>query len=137
MPSRYFLDTDTASYAIKRHAAGLERKLQSISTEHLAISAVTHGELMFGLQSLGGEHRLHFLVHAFLRTIRTLDWDVAAARRYAEVRYRLKISGQLISEQDTMIAAHALSLNATLVTNNVRHFKRVGPELRLENWSRS
>lgn len=137
MPTLYFLDTDTASYSIKRHPAALERKLESISPAHLAISAVSHAELLFGLQSFDAEHRLHFLVHAFLRTIRTLDWDVAAARRYAEVRYRLKIAGQLIGEQDTMIAAHALSLNATLVTNNVRHFQRVGPELRLENWTRS
>jgi tRNA(fMet)-specific endonuclease VapC len=136
MPALYLLDTDSASYSIKRHPAGLERKLQSIPSEHLAISAVTHGELLFRLQSLDAEHRLHFLVHAFLRTIRTLDWDVPAARRYAEVRHRLRVAGQVIGEQDTMIAAHALSLNATLVTNNVRHFQRVGPELRLENWTR-
>ena len=136
MGTLYLFDTDIASYAIKRHTAALERKLEGLAPSQLGISAITHGELLFGLQSIDAEHRLHFLVHAFLRTIRTYDWDSAAAKSYAEIRHHLKISGQPIGELDTMIAAHSLSLKAVLVTNNVRHFQRVRPELKLENWTR-
>ena len=63
-----------------------------------------------------------------------LQWDRNAASEYGHLRAHLEAQGTPIGVLDTMIAAHALSLNATIVTNNVRHFERV-PDLRLENWT--
>jgi tRNA(fMet)-specific endonuclease VapC len=79
-------------------------------------------------------HRLHVGVHQFFRIVRLLTWDADAADRYAEIRYQLTTSGQPIGEMDMMIAAHALSIGAVLVTNNTRHFARIAAPLALANW---
>jgi len=63
-----------------------------------------------------------------------LDWSRAAARHYAEIREKLESAGMPIGNMDLMIAAHARSAGAVLVTNNERHFRRV-PGLKVENWA--
>ena len=130
----FMLDTDAASYLIKRRIPSVDRKVQEIPPEQVCISAVTRAELMYGLRRLPPDHRLHAGVGAFLRLTRTLPWDGDAADRYAEIRHRLASGGQTIGELDTMIAAHALAVDATLVTNNTRHFARIGAPLALANW---
>ncbi|MFZ3193485.1 MAG: PIN domain-containing protein, partial [Moraxellaceae bacterium] len=67
------------------------------------------------------------------RYLRVVDFDAEAALRYGEIRAALKRAGQLIGDNDLLIAAHALALDAILVTNNTREFERVGG-LKLENW---
>lgn len=70
----------------------------------------------------------------FLRIVRVLSWDADAADYYADIRHRLATRGQPIGEMDMMIAAHSLSAGAVLVTNNARHFQRIGPPLAMVNW---
>lgn len=65
----------------------------------------------------------------------TLSWDFQAADWYAEARHQFICAGQPIGELDMMIAAHSLSVGATLVTNNFRHFQRITAPLFLENWT--
>lgn len=137
MPILYLLDTDMASYIIKRHTPALHRKLEAAGIDTVAISAISRAELLYGLQKLETNHRLHTLVLAFLKALSTLPWDAAAADQYAGIRYRLTVSGQPIGALDTMIAAHALATNTVLVTNNTRHYERVRPKLRMENWMES
>jgi len=131
----HMLDTDMCSYIIKRRSPSLAEKLSALPPASICISVVTRAELLYGLKRLPTLHRLHDLVRRFLRIVRALAWDEEAADRYAEVRHRLAASGRLIGEMDMMIAAHALAANAVLVTNNIRHFERVGPHLVLVNWA--
>jgi len=130
----HMLDTDTASYVIKRRSAAIEARLAAIEPAMVCVSVMTRAELLYGLKRLPAEHRLHLSVRQFLRIVRVLAWDSEAADYYAEIRHQLVTTGQPIGEMDMMIAAHSLSAGAILVTNNLRHFERVAAPLLLENW---
>jgi tRNA(fMet)-specific endonuclease VapC len=130
----HMLDTDTASYVIKGRAAEVESKLRTITPSMLCVSVMTRAELMYGLKRLPVAHRLHIAVRQFLRIVRVLPWDADAADYYADIRHQLTTSGQPIGEMDMMIAAHALSAGAVLVTNNTRHFSRIDAPLAIVNW---
>ena len=73
------------------------------------------------------------MLEKFLSPLVVLDYDLHAAQRYGELHALLENRGTRIGPLDQQIAAHALALNVTLVTNNLREFKRV-PDLQLENW---
>jgi tRNA(fMet)-specific endonuclease VapC len=96
---------------------------------------MTRAELQYGLTRLPAEHRLHLAVRQFFKIVRILPWDADAADWYADIRHHLVSSGQAIGELDMMIAAHALSAGAVLVTNNLRHYQRIAAPLILENWA--
>ena len=129
------LDTDIVSYLIKGRDAALESRFRSISPQAICISAITRGELMYGLKSLPPRHSLQFDVRRLLDAIRVLSWDAEAADHYAEIRHHLTGTGQPIGELDMMIAAHSLAAGAILVTNNLRHYKRIHLPLAIENWA--
>ncbi len=131
----YMLDTDIASYLIKGKSPQVELKLGSIRPSMVCISVITRAELQYGLKRLSIDHRLHLAVRQFLKLVRVLPWDVESADWYASIRHQLTTAGQTIGELDMMIAAHALSAGAILVTNNLRHYERIEAPLRLENWS--
>ena len=131
----YMLDTDTASYVIRGRAPGIEAKVMAIAAEQLCVSAVTCAELMYGLKRVAAGHRLHAGVRQFLNIVTVLAWGREAAEHYAEIRHRLTLDGLPIGDADMMIAAHALAMEAVLVTNNVRHFGRVAGGLVVENWA--
>lgn len=131
----HLLDTDTASYLIKGKSPAIEAKLAALVPSMVAISVMTRAELLYGLKRLSPEHRLHLAVRQFLKIVRTLPWDVDAADWYAEIRHQLVSTGQSIGEMDMMIAAHALSAGAVLVTNNSLHYERIEAPLILANWA--
>lgn len=112
----------------------IDAHLRSVDVRQVCVSAVTRGEVRFGARRLSNAKRLQAEVEKFLNRVRTLAWDEDAADRFAEVKAGLERSGTPIGVMDTMIAAHALSVGATLVTNNTRHFERV-KGLNLENWA--
>lgn len=126
--------TDIASSFIKARYPSVTARFVTADASRLCISAVTQAELLFGLKGLAPAHRLHLAVHRFLREIRLVPWGQEAAVVHADVRYQLVANGSAIGEMDMMIAAHAIALGATLVTNNVRHYARLAPALVLENW---
>ncbi len=128
------LDTDVASYAIKGRSPEITARLKQVELSLVCISAVTRAELIYGLKSLPSTHRLHHIVQQFLELVNVLCWDGEAADYYAEIRHQLTGKGQPIGELDMMIAAHALAAGAVLVTNNQRHFERIGLPLRLASW---
>ena len=130
----HLLDTDTASYLIKGRTPQVEERLAAIPPSMICISVVTQAELLYGLKALPPAHRLHAGVRQFLKIVRILPWDSAAAEFYADIRYQLVTKGQTIGEMDMMIAAHALAAGAVLVTNNTKHFKRIRAPLALVNW---
>lgn len=128
------LDTDAASYLIKGRSPGIAARLAELSPSAVCVSAVTRAELMYGLKRLPAGHRLHLGVRQFLRLVRVPAWDATAADYYADIRHALASAGQPIGELDMMIAAHALALDAVLVTNNMRHFARIAAPLVTVNW---
>lgn len=131
----HLLDTDTASFIIKARSPITEAKLAEIPPSRVCVSAVTRAELIYGLKRLPPEHRLQVGVRQFLKMVRVLAWDADAADWYAEIRHQLTTTGRPIGEMDMMIAAHALSIGAVLVSNNTRHFERISAPLALANWS--
>lgn len=131
----HMLDTDTVSYLIKGRSPAIEAKLSTLVPATVCISVMTRAELQYGLKRLPADHRLHLAVRQFLKIVRILPWDAEAADWYAEIRHQLVSAGQPIGEMDMMIAAHALSAGAVLVTNNSRHYERIQAPLILDNWA--
>ena len=130
------LDTDITRYLIKGYHRELEAHFRSIPASSICVSSVTRAELIYGLKKLPGNHRLQIDVPFFLKAVRVLCWDADAADHYAQIRYSLESAGQTIGIADAMIAAHAISVGAILVTNNTRHYARISFPLVLENWTR-
>lgn len=130
----YLLGTDITSYLIKDKSPAIEAKLVSLVPATVCISVMTRTELLYGLKRLPLGHRLHLAVRQFLKTVRTLQWDAEAADWYAEIRHQLISTGQPIGEMGMMIAAHALSAGAILVTNNSRRYDQTEAPLILKNW---
>lgn len=131
----HMLDTDITSYLIKGKSPAVEAKLAALIPSMVCISVMTRAELLYGLKRLPLDHRLQLAVRQFLKIVRILPWDDAAADWYADIRQQLVSTGQPIGELDMMIAAHALAAGAVLVTNNGRHYGRIDAPLILENWA--
>jgi tRNA(fMet)-specific endonuclease VapC len=129
----YMLDTDICLYVINMRPPAVLEKFLSHESDGLGVSAVTAAELWFGVRKSGSRRNL-LLLDKFLAPLAIADFGADAARTYGEVRVALEAKGTPISPLDTQIAAHALALGVTLVSNNLREFKRV-PKLKLENWA--
>jgi tRNA(fMet)-specific endonuclease VapC len=132
---RFMLDTDISSYILRDRPAVVGNRLQRVRAADVCVSVITEAELLYGVRMAGGNSELQRDVDDFLRRLNVLVWDLAAAAEYADIRSELQGRGAAIGGMDLMIAAHARSLGATLVTNNERHFRRVN-HLRVENWAR-
>lgn len=128
------LDTDVASYIIKDRRPSLQPKFVEYDPEQLCVSAITKSELLFGLKQLELAHHLHLKARRFLRDVNIVAWGEEAAEIHADVRFQLISTGRTIGEMDMMIAAHATSLGAVLVTNSTRHYERLAPALTIETW---
>jgi tRNA(fMet)-specific endonuclease VapC len=131
----YLLDTNIASQIIKGGSRAIENRLAHIPMSRLAISTVTEAELRYGLAKMSEPRRLKSLVDDFLQRVRSLAWNTAATHEYARLRLLLERQGRRMDAEDLMIAAHALSLDAVLVSHDLV-FQRV-PDLRLEDWTKS
>ena len=125
---RYMLDTNICIYAIKNHPAQVLAQLRAHEAEGIGISSVSVAELYFGVSKSGSARNLAAL-QQFLEPLEIADFDLTVAQVYGTLRL-----GTPIGPLDTQIAAHALALEATLVTNNVREFSRVSG-LNLINWA--
>ncbi len=110
----------------------LERFRRESPTD-LAISSITVAELTFGMEKSSKVKDNLASLTKFLQPFQQVDFDANAAAIYGKIRFELERKGTPIGPLDTLIAAHALSLNTILVTNNLKEFKRV-LKLRLENW---
>ncbi len=128
------LDTDTSSYIINGRVPSVRTRLAEIPPTQVCISVVTRAELFYGIQALPDDHKIHLATLRFIGETITLPWGHEAADIYAEIRHELTTTGRPIGDRDMMIAAHAISLGAVLVTNNTRHHARLAPLLQIENW---
>jgi tRNA(fMet)-specific endonuclease VapC len=125
------LDTDTVSYALRGQGRAASRIL-SHPPSALCLSSITLAELRYGAD-LRRSRKLHALIDHFIRPLTVAPFDSAAADRFGPVAAALAHAGAPIGGFDTLIAAHAIRLGLTLVTNNTKHFERVAG-LRTENW---
>lgn len=129
---RFLLDTDILSYLMRRRFPHLNARFDQVPPDDVAISAVTAAEILFGLESFPRDHPMHTRALRFLDAIQILDWPAEAAPFYADIRFRTR--QQPLGERDMMIAAHAVAIDAVIVTNNTKHFGRIENQLRVENW---
>ncbi len=129
----YMLDTDTCALLLRKSAPTLLQRIQTIPLQQQCISVVTLAELHFGVQVSSKRKANQEAVTALVHHVKVLDWPAAAAEHYAAIRADLKKRGLQLGSNDLMIAAHARSLGATVVTNNVKDFGRV-KGLKVENW---
>ncbi len=130
----YMLDTDIASYIMKRSNDAVLRKLQTIPVSAVCISAIAESELRFGVEISPRRRKDQEALEALLRFLSVVDYPGSAAVEYGRIRADLQRRGLLIGSNDLLIAAHARSLGLTLVTNNTREFSRVAG-LKFENWA--
>jgi len=129
---RYMLDTNIVSLLLRRHTALVDR-VQDHSMSSLCVSAITAGELAFGLARRPEATRLKIAVDEFLLRVDVLPWDGAIAEVYGALRARMEIAGKNLAPLDRLIAAHALGTSTVLVTND-RVFGQV-PDLQIEDWT--
>ncbi len=130
---KFMLDTDTLIYAKNADPETVLRRFSSYEPGDLCISAITLAELKYGIENSSNPDRNRIALYLFLSEIRVLPFDANAAYEYGKIRSSLKQKGLLIGGNDMLIAAHARSLDLTLITNNVMKFSRV-EGLKLENW---
>jgi tRNA(fMet)-specific endonuclease VapC len=131
---RYLLDTNICIYIAKQKPRSVLARLQQLKPGDVGMSIITHLELVYGAWK--SQHREANLLRLreLERVILVLPLDAGASRHYGQVRAELERKGSPIGAYDLLIAAHALALGLTLVTNNAREFCRV-PQLIVENWA--
>lgn len=129
---RFLLDTNIVSDLIRNPEGAVQRSIASVGTSSLSTSAIVASELRFGYARRGSA-RLMNLVESALSRIKILPYDDAASLDYARIRHVLEMTGKMIGPNDLFIAAHAQSLDLTLVTDNTAEFSRVDG-LKLQNW---
>lgn len=129
---KYLLDTDSVSYALRGHG-NVGPRIRSHRPSELCVSAITVAELRFGAERKASR-RLHALIDTFTEAVEVAPFDGAAALEFGRIGSVLAERGTPIGEFDVLIAAHAVALRCTLVSNNVKHFSKV-PGLSVENWT--
>lgn len=130
----YMLDTNICSYIIRNRPITIRKKLQEIEKSHtVALSSIVVSELLYGVTKKESP-KLMKIVSAFINNFIIYDYSKISAQSYATIRTNLEKKGKIIGANDLLIASHALSLGAILVTNNSREFERV-EDLILEDWS--
>jgi tRNA(fMet)-specific endonuclease VapC len=131
--SLYMLDTDTCAFILRRSSPTLLARIQAVPLQQQAASVITLAELLYGVQVSSKKKANRAAVDELMRHLTVVEWSRDAAEHYAEIRADLKKKGQLIGSNDLLIAAHARSAGAVVVTNNVKDFGRV-KGLEVENW---
>ncbi len=125
------LDTNTVSYAMRGEGA-VSAQLRRHDREHLAISVITLSELRYGAYRKDSD-KLRRAIDGFLLGVQIMDFTAAAADRYAALMADWNKSGLTIDDHDGQIAGLAMTIGATLVTHNTKHFKRIAG-LKLADW---
>jgi tRNA(fMet)-specific endonuclease VapC len=125
------LDTDTVSFAL-RDQGQVNARIRENHPSALCVSAITVAELRFGADQRKSTS-INAKIDTFLRDLDIVPFDEICARHFGTIGSALAAQGTPIGEFDVLIAATAIAVQATLVTNNVKHFTRVRG-LRVENW---
>lgn len=130
---KYLLDTNICIYIMNQRPIEIIRKFKQFNVGDIGISTITVSELQYGaIKSKNPKFSIQ-RVEEFLAPLEILPYDHNAANFYGEIRHHLETKGEVIGPLDMLIAAHALSNDIILVTNNEKEFQRVN-HLKIENW---
>lgn len=130
---RVMLDTNICIYVIKQQPQSVLQRFSSFSIGDLGISVITLAELEYGASKSNQPGRNRQALGEFISLLEVAAFDRHATAAYGNIRALLERRGRPMGSMDLLIAAHALSLDVRLATNNVKEFRRV-PNLQLENW---
>ena len=132
---KYILDTNICIEIIRRRPRPILQRLMRKNISDTAISSITFSELEYGVEKSSQREKNKLALAEFITPFTILPYDDTAASAYGKVRVLLENEGVPIGPLDMLIGAHALSVNAILVTHNEKEFKRI-QGLRIENWAR-
>ena len=130
---KYMLDTDTCIHLIKHRPQQLMNRFDRMPVGDIGISSITLAELEYGVAKSSRPDRNRAALRGFVTPLEIAAFGKAATAAYGRIRALLEKKGLTIGSMDLLIAAHAVSERAQLVTNNEVEFRRV-PGLRVDNW---
>lgn len=131
---KYMLDTNTCIYLIKQKPEKVLRHFKTHTVGDIGISAITLAELRVGVEKSKQIQNNRQALEEFILSLEIADFDERAAMTYGAVRTALEKAGTPVGSMDMLIGAHALGLDVTLVTNNIREFKQI-KKLKVVDWS--
>jgi len=131
---RYLLDTNAWIVYLKGRQTNIRSRLEETPSDQITTCSVVWAELLHGARKYENSTDRRERVEKLLGRLKNFDFDLAAARRYADTRDALEKAGMLIGLNDLLIASIALVNDLTVVTNNTAEFNRI-PGLRVEDWS--
>lgn len=132
-PLRYLLDTNICIYIAKQRPPSVAQRFEKLAAGTVGMSLVTWGELRHGAEKSQQRAMALATLDSLQALIPVIAMSEAVGESYGAIRAQLERAGTPIGNNDLWIAAHALALNITLVSNNTREFERV-PKLKLNNW---
>ena len=131
---KYMLDTNICIYIIKQKPKDVIERFRQAQVSEIGVSSITLSELEYGVMKSAKPEQDKLALAQFIAPIEISAYDDVAAQHYGVIRAHLERQGTPIGSLDMLIAAHALSQNSVLITNNESEFKRVS-NLRIENWA--
>ncbi len=131
---KFMLDTNTCIYLIKRKPEKVLQHFKTYFIGDIGISSITLAELEYGVAKSQHVQKNRLALDEFILPLEIAAFDEAASEKYGSMRSMLEKNGMLIGSMDMLIAAHALSIDATLVTNNLKEFRRIRG-LKVVDWS--
>ena len=132
---KYLLDTNICIYIINEKPKKVLRKFEQYPVHEFTISSITHAELQFGVEKSKKKDINQNALDEFLLPLTILPFHGKnLVVCYGEIRVSLESKGKTIGPLDTLIAAHALSLDLTIISNNIKEFSRIR-NLKCENWA--
>jgi tRNA(fMet)-specific endonuclease VapC len=129
----FLIDTNICIYIINEKPSKVIQKFKDKEVGQIGISSITVSELYYGVSKSRFQKQNLKRLEEFLTPFQILSYDENASKFYGEIRSLLESQGNIIGPLDLLIAAHALSKNLVLVTNNEKEFKRI-PSLKIQNW---
>ena len=131
---KYILDTNICIYIINKKPAKVLRKFERYPVQDFGISSITHAELQCGVEKSENKTTNQAALDEFLLPLTILPFQgKRLVTCYGEIRTALESIGKTIGPLDMLIAAHALGLDLTIISNNIKEFSRI-PNLKCENW---
>lgn len=131
----FMLDTNTCVYIIKRKPPDIIERFKRTEISQIGISSITLSELVYGVVKSSRPEQNQIALTQFVAPLEILPYGDEAAQYYGDLRVYLEKQGTPVGSLDMLIAAHALSIACTLVTNNEKEFIRI-PELKIDNWAK-
>lgn len=127
------LDTNICIYIIKNKPLNVRKKLENYNFGEIAISSITVSELYYGVYKSSKQEQNLSSLNNFLSPFNIIEFDMECALAYGKIRTELENKGQIIGSMDMLIASCSLAKDYTLITNNLKEFKRI-KGLKVENW---